>query len=627
MLKLAGYMLWEKAINANGGLSIRDINGTYYTYGIKLVVRISVDNAQYTRELFSEFRANNVYKVAVAYREDVLELNTACQNAVEWANQQLLTVSLEMPYSNSTNATLSAIADRLASSSAEALIMCGLKGESSDMAWLIDQRRKPLKAIVFLGGAYTREWNDNVGNLSVGVMSFAQWAPDLPRKDAFWGDSPSYAAKYKSAYNKEATYLAAASQLDTFYGSVNFNRFRMNRGYDPVTLQTYLTTENLQYVFKPSLVLPLSSATRPLLLPQPNRYAPVCPAGTYRGDDDFAPCISCKAASVCSGNFKCAEGYRGRMCTYCDEGYFRKSNVVGYLLVLAMLWIVVNLSFARTVENLMTIVNFAQLLSIVVGFSLNWPRELYQVMSLSSILSFEIDSLEPSCLVPNWEFAHNLVVQLLLPLMMAALVGIWCLTTYIIFRIKQAGLSRSRRAAASLRLASEAPWKQVLMAILDVPADKKELRDTMLERCAVPLNFLNIGFLVLLKYNLSAFKCIDVNGVNYMAASPNDKCYTPKKPLLLYGWMYERYEAEYYWYEIVILLQSSGVIRAAEFILLLLVVAAFCSAGVSVVHAIVIRVGILWLMSKHRPIAYKMGQRVKAFRHMYQVFGPTFLFK
>lgn len=40
-----------------------------------------------------------------------------------------------------------------------------------------------------------------------------------------------------------------------------------------------------------------------------------------------------------------------------------------------------------------------------------------------------------------------------------------------------------------------------------------------------------------------------------MRALAKSRCLGDKKPLLLYGWMYERYEAQYYWYESVIILQ------------------------------------------------------------------------
>lgn len=64
-----------------------------------------------------------------------------------------------------------------------------------------------------------------------------------------------------------------------------------------------------------------------------------------------------------------------------------------------------------------------------------------------------------------------------------------------------------------------------------------------------------------------------------------------------------------------------------QYVLLALVLAAFGSAAISVGQRLVETLVLLWLMSKHRPIAYKMGQRVRGYRHMYQVFGAAFLFK
>jgi hypothetical protein len=43
----------------------------------------------------------------------------------------------------------------------------------------------------------------------------------------------------------------------------------------------------------PFTVLPLSSAAKGIVMPQPNRYAPVCPPGSYQNPDQFLPCIPC----------------------------------------------------------------------------------------------------------------------------------------------------------------------------------------------------------------------------------------------------------------------------------------------------------------------------------------------
>ncbi len=96
-------------------------------------------------------------------------------------------------------------------------------------------------------------------------------------------------------------------------------RFRQNQAYSPVTLQTYEVWENLKHAYKPALVLPLASATQSLLLPQPNRYATVCQPGTYRGTDDFEPCIDCSP-----GYF---QEFSGRTsCELCPRDYFANAS-------------------------------------------------------------------------------------------------------------------------------------------------------------------------------------------------------------------------------------------------------------------------------------------------------------
>lgn len=76
------------------------------------------------------------------------------------------------------------------------------------------------------------------------------------------------------------------------------------------------TSESLgSFVYKPTIVLPLQLAQQALVLPQPNRYAPVCQPGTFRGPDDFLPCTPCVA-----GEF---QEYAGKKsCELCPKNYY-----------------------------------------------------------------------------------------------------------------------------------------------------------------------------------------------------------------------------------------------------------------------------------------------------------------
>eukprot|EP00983_Pelagomonas_calceolata_P036847 1134687-Pelagomonas_calceolata.AAC.1 len=59
-------------------------------------------------------------------------------------------------------------------------------------------------------------------------------------------------------------------------------------------MQVIEKIRDLRVVLTPAVVLPLRLATASLELPQPNRYNPVCPQGSYQNPDEFEPCIKCE---------------------------------------------------------------------------------------------------------------------------------------------------------------------------------------------------------------------------------------------------------------------------------------------------------------------------------------------
>lgn len=56
------------------------------------------------------------------------------------------------------------------------------------------------------------------------------------------------------------------------------------------------------------------------------------------------------------------------------------------------------------------------------------------MLNILSVLSFEVDAIEPHCMNKQWDYTHNLVVQLALPLVLLAGVGLWIGCTYAIFK-------------------------------------------------------------------------------------------------------------------------------------------------------------------------------------------------
>ncbi len=61
--------------------------------------------------------------------------------------------------------------------------------------------------------------------------------------------------------------------------------------------------------------------------------------------------------------------------------------------------------------------------------------------------------------------------------------------------------------------------------------------------------------------------------------------------------------------------------------LFIAVIGAFAFVAVSALETIASRLIIAWLIGIHRPIANKLGLRVRGYRYVYHMFGPWFLCK
>ncbi|KAF5839329.1 hypothetical protein DUNSADRAFT_1106 [Dunaliella salina] len=148
-------------------------------------------------------------------------------------------------------------------------------------------------------------------------------------------------------------------------------------------------------------------------------------------------------------------------------------------------------------------------------------------------------------------------------------------------------------------------WWLFLQTLIHVPATPQEMHEFALEKLSTAFMSINLGYVVILKYCLQAFSCFDFEGTKYLYFSPDELCYTPehfqtmtaaaaglivwiagnwfmfifvlwvlkrtnsfckKRPLLLFGWMYERYESKCYWFELAILAEKTILVVVAVFI-------------------------------------------------------------
>ena len=60
---------------------------------------------------------------------------------------------------------------------------------------------------------------------------------------------------------------------------------------------------------------------------------------------------------------------------------------------------------------------YAQCLSIIQGFNVPWPKRLYELTMVMSIVNFNIDAVTPSCAGFSWNFYKSFYFTILLPVM------------------------------------------------------------------------------------------------------------------------------------------------------------------------------------------------------------------
>lgn len=98
------------------------------------------------------------------------------------------------------------------------------------------------------------------------------------------------------------------------------------------------------------------------------------------------------------------------------------------------------------------LLGFAQMMNIVGDVNLKWPGMLSSVFGFANLLDFDVDILEPTCLFPEWSFSHNLIVQLLLPLLMGSMAHFGYVASWSVLKIQKGRGPQIRCAIARSNL-------------------------------------------------------------------------------------------------------------------------------------------------------------------------------
>lgn len=118
---------------------------------------------------------------------------------------------------------------------------------------------------------------------------------------------------------------------------------------------------------------------------------------------------------------------------------------------------------SKSVSSLEIMLNWAQLANVIGDVDLRWPGRLGKMFSIANVLDFDVDILEPSCLL-NWSFTHNFMVQLLLPFFMSLLAYMGYVAASFALQLNQTSFLKNRDR---LRW-----WIGMLVS---VPHDKQDL--------------------------------------------------------------------------------------------------------------------------------------------------------
>jgi len=319
--------------------------------------------------------------------------------------------------------------------------------------------------------------------------------------------------------------------------------------------------------------------------------APIVPAEGFWADTsaaEISDVYECPLRSACLGNGTCSEGYMGRVCDDCMDGYFKgfahcfkcipSQLLVSLLVLLVAVWYLLNDIISRSLPSVEIMLSWAQLANVIGDLDLRWPSSLEIVFGVANIMDFDVDIVEPTCFKASWTYAENFFVQLALPFILGGVAMIGYILSCILGAVMRSSKGEQSPVARFFRL----------------PRDRADLDARWDATVAAFLSSIEITYITIAKYCFDSFKCEDMHGVSVLSASPDIECgsrehdsvraqgavgilfyvigfpvyvvwvlyslhrkqaFSDPVALRRYGFLYQRYELAYSWTGLVVLLR------------------------------------------------------------------------
>jgi len=85
-------------------------------------------------------------------------------------------------------------------------------------------------------------------------------------------------------------------------------------------------------------------------------------------------------------------------------------------IIVVLLWQSVQY-LSKVYPTLDMLLLYAQCLSIIQGFNVPWPKDLYELTMVMSIVNFNIDAVTPACAGISWNYYKSFWFTIFLPVM------------------------------------------------------------------------------------------------------------------------------------------------------------------------------------------------------------------
>jgi len=330
-----------------------------------------------------------------------------------------------------------------------------------------------------------------------------------------------------------------------------------------------------------------------------------------RSDADQV-CSEGRKGRVCK---TCSVGWfsLGGRCTKCKNP--TTLFVVGCLCMIVFAWYFLNSYVSSRYDAFDLMLTFLQVASMISTFGLRWHEVLQEnVFNLLQIVNFDIDFFTPECYssasYDAWSYWHGFALQITLPFLIIFMYCTALLGTYIWYRFGPGKLRAARETESEIPLSSHEKMQGgrntenesfVRLARSNDVAVQNVVAAYALRRVKLAGMDAVSGFTMFVNccyhtYTIKAlefFSCLDLpDGSSYLAAAPEVTCwegahlhmipvailaalvYTVGVPMCFFcilrhgaknnlfkdpsfsrkfGWMFLRYEKEWYWWELVIL--------------------------------------------------------------------------